>query len=92
MIVTNDEDLAQKLRTLRNHGLDTQTSPPDFTVPGRNCSLTDFQAALGQSQMKKLDKLIAARKKLAASYNSLLRDGPLGVPTIASGHESVYQS
>ena len=92
MIVTNDEDLAQKLRTLRNHGLDTQKSPPDFTMPGMNCRLTDFQAALGQSQMKKLDKLIAARKKLAASYNSLLRDGPLGVPTIASGHESVYQS
>jgi len=55
-ITTNDDGLARKLRALRNHGLDPEASSSDFIMPGFNYRMTEFQAAFGTSQMKKLDR------------------------------------
>ena len=45
-IVTNDAE-AEKLRQLRNHGMDYSGDGIDFVLPGFNYRMTDFQAALG---------------------------------------------
>jgi dTDP-4-amino-4,6-dideoxygalactose transaminase len=59
-ISTADADLARRLRTLRNHGLDPQAPAPDFVEPGFNYRMTEFQAALGSTQLAKLDRILAA--------------------------------
>jgi perosamine synthetase len=92
MITTNDDDLAWKIRVLRNHGLDPAASAPDFVAPGFNYRLTDFQGALGSSQMKKLDRLLAARRCLASNYGKLLEGAPVTPPAVAKASEPVYQS
>lgn len=78
-ILTNDKDLDSKVRSLRTHGM-TKESNKLFENPGPwyyemqelgfNYRITDFQCALGSSQLKKLNKFIAKRTKLAEFYNN----------------------
>jgi dTDP-4-amino-4,6-dideoxygalactose transaminase len=91
-ITTNDDQLARKLRALRNHGLDPELTAPEFIMPGFNYRMTEFQAAFGSSQMKKLDRIIAARRRLAHHYDSLLENDPMLVPAVPSQSFHVYQS
>ncbi|MEM4202659.1 MAG: DegT/DnrJ/EryC1/StrS family aminotransferase [Candidatus Methanomethylicaceae archaeon] len=92
MVVTNDAGLARRLRALRNHGQDPESSLPDFIMPGFNYRMTEFQAALGLTQMAKLDRIIAVRRRLAKHYDDLLKDTPLQIPVVAPGSQPVYQS
>lgn len=92
IIVTNDAALARRLRALRNHGQDPDAPSPDFILPGFNYRMTEFQAALGLAQMAKLDRIIAARRRLAKHYDDLLKDTPLQIPVVAPGSQPVYQS
>lgn len=92
MVVTNDATLAHRLRALRNHGQDPDASSPDFIMPGFNYRMTEFQAALGLTQMAKLDRIIAARRRLAAYYDELLQGTPLQAPAVAPDSRPVYQS
>jgi perosamine synthetase len=91
-ITTNDDQLARKLRALRNHGLDPESASPEFIMPGFNYRMTEFQAAMGSSQMKKLNRIIVARRRLAHHYDSLLENDPVTVPVVPSQSLHVYQS
>jgi perosamine synthetase len=92
MVVTDDDALARRLRALRNHGLDTEADPREFIAPGFNYRMTDFQGALGRTQMAKLDRVIVARRRLAARYDELLADTPVQAPAVAPDSQPVYQS
>lgn len=92
MITTDDSRLAERLRALRNHGQDPGAHSPDFILPGFNCRMTEFQAALGMSQMAKLDRILMARRQLAGSYNSLLRGTSVQTPVVQDDRQAVYQS
>ncbi len=92
MVVTDDAALARRLRALRNHGQDPDAKSSDFIMPGFNYRMTEFQAVLGTTQMTKLDRIIAARRRVAAHYDELLRGTPLQVPAVAPGSQPVYQS
>jgi perosamine synthetase len=91
-IVTDDLDLACRLRALRNHGQDPTASTPDFVLPGFNYRMTDFQAALGTTQMAKLDRIITSRRRIADHYDNLLVNSPLRPPTVMPGSQPTYQS
>lgn len=78
MIVTDREDLYEKLQLFRNHGMTrnpeqlTQNDGPwyyEMQTLGYNYRMTDLQAALGCSQMDKLDGFVARRREIAARYN-----------------------
>jgi UDP-4-amino-4,6-dideoxy-N-acetyl-beta-L-altrosamine transaminase len=76
MVTTNDPALAERLRTLRSHGM---TRPPgadpwvyEMASPGFNYRLPDINCALGLSQLAKLDRFTARRRVLTARYADLL--------------------
>jgi dTDP-4-amino-4,6-dideoxygalactose transaminase len=92
MITTNDPVLVRRLRALRNHGQDPDAATPTFIMPGFNYRITEFQGALGLTQMSKLDRIIQARRSLAANYDLLLREVEFQFPIVAKGHLPVYQS
>jgi perosamine synthetase len=93
VIAVDDQRLADTLRALRNHGLDPSAPQNDFIMPGFNYRMTEFQAALGQSQMAKLDRILLARRKLAGNYDLLLAGTPVKSPAVKLGIEShVFQS
>ena len=79
MITTADPALARRLRILRNHGQDPDVSPPDFVAPGFNLRLTEFQAALGTTQLAKLDRLLDHRRRVAGWYAEALAGSELAV-------------
>jgi len=83
VITTNNKELYEKLKMLRNHGINKDaedrygkdaTYAYDMKYLGRNYRITDFQCALGISQLKKLDKFIGRRQYLANLYNKLLKN------------------
>ena len=85
MVLTNREDLAQSVRRFRSHGIvrDTSEAEPwryEQRELGYNYRMTDLQAALGTSQLKKIDAFIARRTQLAGRYDRGLADLPLQLP------------
>lgn len=90
MAVTNDAGLAGTMRRLRSHGItreaDEMTHPPDGPwyyqqlELGFNYRMTDIQAALGTSQMRRIEEFVTARTSLARRYDSLLPGLPLSIP------------
>ncbi len=77
MITTDDETLAQRMRSFRNHGIETDhrqraqrgTWYYEMTQLGYNYRITDFQCALGRSQLKKLPGWIQRRQEIARRYD-----------------------
>lgn len=92
MITTRDEGLARTVRALRNHGADPDSSSPDFVMAGFNSRLTDFQGALGRTQMMKLSRIIRGRRDAAARYDAALAGSVLTVPFSDPRASHVYQS
>lgn len=92
VIVTDRDDTLVKLRALRNHGQDPGAPGPDFILPGYNYRLTDFQGALGVTQLRKLPSVLARRKGIAAAYDQMLRGLPLLAPTALEPASHTFQS
>lgn len=78
MVLTNSEELYQKLQYFRTHGITRNNSLMEKKEGawyyeqidlGYNYRMTDFQSALGISQLKKLDRFVARRKEIAKRYN-----------------------
>jgi len=92
IIITGDEVLAHRLRALRNHGQNPEASSAEFIMPGFNYRMTEFQAALGITQMAKLDRIITARCRLAKRYDELLQNTSIQIPAVLLNNQAVYQS
>jgi UDP-4-amino-4,6-dideoxy-N-acetyl-beta-L-altrosamine transaminase len=98
--LTNDDALQRKMDRLRSHGV--TRNPDDLTnldegpwhyemlELGLNYRMTDMQAALGLSQMQRLDDLVARRQKLADRYDVLLADMPIIRPGRADDAYSAW--
>jgi perosamine synthetase len=82
-VLTDDDELAARLRRFRNHGIETERAArTDWTYAmvdlGYNYRLTDLGAALGTSQLGRLEAFLARRRRLASRYLERL-----------AGHESL---
>jgi dTDP-4-amino-4,6-dideoxygalactose transaminase len=90
MAMTNDAHLARSMQLLRSHGItreaDEMTHAPDGPwyyqqiELGFNYRMTDLQAALGLSQMQRLEEFVTKRHVIAKRYEQLLADLPLITP------------
>lgn len=90
MVLTNDDVVVEKLQLLRSHGV--TRDPQLMTIPsegpwfyqqialGFNYRMNELQAALGCSQLTRLDEYVARRHVLSNNYNTLLSDLPLQTP------------
>ena len=84
MALTNSAELAHKMALYRSHGISrdevdmTEASHGPWyyqqTLLGFNYRMTDIQAALGLSQLTRLDSFVLQRRELAAFYDTLLAD------------------
>ena len=91
-VTTSRPELARRLRTLRNHGLDPLSTTPDFVTPGFNYRLTEFQAAMGLVQMKRLSELVGQRRRAAAEYDRLLEGTGIRKPLALESSAHIYQA
>ena len=90
--VTEIDEHARRLSALLNNGLDPLATSADFILPGLNQRMTEFQAALGRAQLKKLDTLLADRRAKATRYVSLLKGSRIATPKPRSSSSHVFQS
>lgn len=90
MTLTNDDQIAERLALLRSHGVTREpslmTQEPDGPWYyqqidlGFNYRMTELQAALGVSQLERLDDYVSRRHELAARYDELLKGLPVTTP------------
>ena len=92
MVTTDDDVFARRIRALRNHGIDPSSPVIDFIMPGLNYRLTEFQAALGSTQLARFDRSLRARKLLAHRYDSILAGSVVETQKNRLDQESSYQS
>jgi len=100
MVTTNSKRLYEKLCRLRTHGISRETKhqAPHRKKPwyyeklelGNHYRMTDFQAALGRSQLKKIGSFQRGRERVAQKYNKCLADLPLDLPKLTPNARSSW--
>ena len=99
VITTDDDQLATRLRLFRNHGITSDHRQREQTGSwfyemvelGYNYRLTDFQCALGLSQLKKLSGWLARRREIAARYTAAFSAMPeIEPPCVLSDREPAW--
>jgi perosamine synthetase len=88
MCLTDDTELAECLRELRNHG---QSAPGTFGRASGNYRLSDMAAAMGVVQLSRLSGMVEARAELAARYTSAF-EGLVELQRPAAGGRPNYQT
>jgi dTDP-4-amino-4,6-dideoxygalactose transaminase len=88
--LTNDPDLAHRMQLFRGHGITRDPALMTHETDGGwyyqqielgyNYRMTDIQAALGLSQLTRIDEYVARRREIAARYDQVLADLPLTLP------------
>ncbi len=96
--MTNNPVIAARLDQLRTHGITRDAGQMDRASDGPwyyqqislgyNYRMTDMQAALGVSQLARLDQFVAARHRIADRYDAMLADLPLTLPSRKTGRFS----
>lgn len=97
VVTTNNADQAELLKRFRNHGIGADHHQRkakgewyyEMTSLGYNYRLTDFQCALGHSQLKKLPKFLERRNQIAKRYDAGFKDIS-GITTLARKRESIH--
>ncbi|MCL6099076.1 MAG: UDP-4-amino-4,6-dideoxy-N-acetyl-beta-L-altrosamine transaminase [Bacteroidetes bacterium] len=99
-VITNNEKFDKKIKTLRTHGmtkdesvLEKNDGPWYYEMHevGFNYRITDFQGALGLSQLKKLDAFLEKRRRIASFYdNFFANDSRFIIPHVSEGTKHAY--
>lgn len=86
-IISNSQDVAEKARLIANHG---QFAKNRHTIIGRNSRLDGIQAAVLSVKLPHLENWLEARRKNAKTYNNLLKDSGLIIPTAPEYSRHTY--
>jgi perosamine synthetase len=99
MVTLDDANLARRIRSFRNHGIDrdlhsraaSRTFRYEMTELGFNYRLSDIQCALGLSQLSRLSEFLRLRREAAKAYDAAFMDHGLIVPlSVRGGVEHAY--
>lgn len=100
MALTNDDAIAARLRLLRTHGVTRESSQMrqeadgpwyyEQIALGYNFRMTDIQAALGTSQLSRMDEFLAQRRHLAQRYREALQGLPIHLQAEPPGAKSSW--
>jgi len=98
VVTTNSKKLYKKLKLIRSHGREERTNyflsneSPTYVTLGYNWRMSSITAALANSQLDKLEKLINMRRKNAKILSSKLRKfRQITIPNEPNGYRHVYQ-
>ncbi|HYZ78577.1 MAG TPA: DegT/DnrJ/EryC1/StrS family aminotransferase [Gaiellaceae bacterium] len=89
-VTTNDADVAQRIREMRDHGIDRRGAF-EIATPGLNYRLSDILCAVGIPQLARLEELLRARERLAAAYAERLA-GLAELPGAEEGDRHGWQA
>ena len=100
-ILTNNKKIDEKIKSLRSHGIVKKYGNTKKLIKNRpwlffqkdlglNYRLTDIQASLGISQIRKLNKFLSERNNIAKMYNDRLENLPLKLPTVPKNNYSTF--
>lgn len=92
ILTTNNDSLANKLRILRNHGIEFINGKMEFTAAGFNYRLTDFQAALVHHQLSRLNDIIKYKNELAEVYRKRITNQAVLLPTVPRDRTHTWQT
>jgi dTDP-4-amino-4,6-dideoxygalactose transaminase len=103
MVTTNNELLANKLRSMRDHGASVSDFQrhnsykpfllPEFPNMGYNFRMTDIQASIGSTQMDRAAEIAQGRVNVAAKYDEAFKEIPwLRTPQTKTGNSHGYQA
>ena len=87
MVITKNEEIAQKIKILRNHGSGKRYYHQEI---GYNSRLDEIQAAIIRVKLKKIDQFNEARRQNAAAYCAAINRKDIILPVVASDCEHVY--
>ncbi|MDP3991316.1 MAG: DegT/DnrJ/EryC1/StrS family aminotransferase [Candidatus Colwellbacteria bacterium] len=73
IIVTNNDEVAELCRSMRNQGREEKPGSLAYTTLGYNYRMTELSAALGVTQMKRIEEILARRSQIASLYNERLK-------------------
>jgi len=91
MITTNDDDLVERLNSIRNHGREQTKWGYEHSRMGYNYRMTDIAAAIGIEQLKKLPKFNQKRRENAKFFNENLNDiEGIDIPYVLPNVRHVY--
>ena len=103
LALTNDDELATRMALFRTHGITRNAAhfvgegsedPPAFyyeqQLLGYNYRMTDLHAALGSSQLGRLDEYVTRRNEIARRYDALLAEYPLQLPVVDPANHSAF--
>lgn len=91
MVVTNDEEIAERARSLRDLSFPKGKRTYQHLEVGYNYRMTNIQAAIGLAQLKRIDKLVRMRRRNAHLYNECLKDAEgIRLPVEKGWAKNVY--
>jgi dTDP-4-amino-4,6-dideoxygalactose transaminase len=86
-VLTESEEVAKRIRELRNWGSEVKYEHPEV---GFNSRLDTIQAAILRVKLRRLGEWNEARRKAASLYSELLADSGIGLPSTAEGNEHIW--
>jgi perosamine synthetase len=92
ILTTPNADYAFKIGVLRNHGIDMSSGKMEFVAAGYNYRMTDFQAALVNSQFSRFKEVISYKRQLADVYFQELTTPRVILPAIPEDRPHTWQT
>jgi len=91
-VTTNDDELAERVRSLRHHGWSPSDRYDDMPAGAFNYRLSDILCAVGIPQVRRLEQLLVARERVAAGYAERLAGLPVKLPAADDGDRHGWQA
>lgn len=92
VLLTSNEGLSKKIRQLRNHGIEMEEGVMQFVEAGFNYRMTDFQAALANSQMQRLPEILKYKQELAEVYFEEIKNAEIVLPMVPADRNHTWQT